>query len=206
MDGKKRLKIASVIVLIVCDYFTQWYLSTSTTVDLYPFFIGHYPLSPSPPVPFGLSFILSPLSLPLLTWLPQCHVTMYLPMIANPDIAKVTRLASLLPIIIHSLLPLNTQSRLTRDRPTPSSIPSHVHTLVLPTTILSRDSSCWYFCISDLVGSPPDLRISLVTLGPSFLGFGHCSDPFRSIRIILRSIWLILDIGDRTFFGDSSYQ
>ena len=48
-----------------------------------------------------------------------------------------------------------------------------------------------------------DIRISL---GPSFFGFGHYSDPFRPIQIILGSIWLIFDIGDMTFFGDTSYH
>ena len=35
-------------------------------------------------------------------------MTVHIPVIADPDIAKVTRLASLLPIVIHSLLPLPT--------------------------------------------------------------------------------------------------
>ena len=61
--------------------------------------------------------------------------------VANPDIAEVMRLASLLPIVIHSLLHLIPQSRLTRDRSTPSGIPSHVRTLVSPAAILSRDST-----------------------------------------------------------------
>ena len=46
--------------------------------------------------------------------------------------------------------------------------------MVSPAAILSRDStSRRYSRISDLVGSPSDLRISLVTLGPSTFGFGH---------------------------------
>ena len=115
-------------------------LSASTTVDLYPFFIGHYPLPFLPQFP--LAFPYSPLSsLPLLTRLPWYQVTVHLSAIANPDIAEVTRLASLLPIVIHSLLPLTTQSRLTRDRPMPTGIPSHVRTLVSPAAILSRDST-----------------------------------------------------------------
>ena len=153
-----------------------------------PFLIWTITPSPSPPVSFGLSFIPPLSSLPLLPQLPQCHVTVHVPVLANPDIAEVTRLASFLPIIVHSLLPLTQpQLRLTCDRPTPTGVPFHVRTLVSPTTILSRDTSIWYSHILDLVGSPPDLRISSVTLGPSF-GFGHCSDPFGSIRIILGSI------------------
>ena len=79
-------------------------LYTSTTVDLYPFFIGHYPFpfSPGSLRPFLYSH---PSSLPLLTRLPQYQVTVHLSVIADPDIAEVTRLASP-PYIIHSLLPL----------------------------------------------------------------------------------------------------
>ena len=152
-----------------------------------PFLIWTTTPSPSPPVSFGLSFIPPLSSLPLLPQLPQCHVTVHVPVLANPDIAEVTRLASLLPMSSTPSSPLITQSRLTRDRSTLSGVPFHVRTLVSPTTILSRDTSIWYSHILDLVGSPPDLRISSVTLGPSF-GFGHCSDPFGSIRIILGSI------------------
>ena len=97
------------------------------------------------PFPFSLSslwpFLHSPpSSLPLLPQLPQCYVTVHVPAIADPNIAEVTKLASLLSIVIHSLLLLYTQLRLTRDRPMPSGVPSHVCTLVSPTTILSRDS------------------------------------------------------------------
>ena len=46
---------------------------------------------------FPLAFVYSPLtSHLLLTWLLQPHVTMHVPAIANPNIAKVMRLASLL--------------------------------------------------------------------------------------------------------------
>ena len=101
----RQSKTRFVIVFVVCDYFTQWYLSASTTVDLYPFFIGHYPFpfSPGSLWPFLYS---PPSSLPLLPQLLRCQVTVHLPVIADPDIAEVTRLASLLPIVIHSLLSL----------------------------------------------------------------------------------------------------
>ena len=71
-------------------------LSSSTTVELYPFFIGHYtlPFSPGSLRPFLYSHTSS---LPLLTRLPRYQVTMHLSKVADPDIAEVTRLASLLP-------------------------------------------------------------------------------------------------------------
>ena len=95
MFGITTQNFGTVIVFVVCDY--TMILYASTTVDLYPFFIGHYTPSPSPPVPFGPSFIPSPLSLPLLTRLPRYQVTVHLSEIADHDIAEVTRLASLLP-------------------------------------------------------------------------------------------------------------
>ena len=91
-------------------------LSSSTTVDLYPFFIGHYTPSPSTPVPFGPSFILTSSSLPLLTRLPRHQVTVHLSEIADPDIAEVTRLASLLPTSSTPSTVSPPQSRLTRDQ------------------------------------------------------------------------------------------
>ena len=57
--------------------------------------------SPSPPVPFGPSFILTPMSLPLLPQLLWCHVTVHVPAIADPDIAEITRLAS--PLLSSSI-------------------------------------------------------------------------------------------------------
>ena len=99
---------------------------------------------------------------------------MHLSAIANPNIAKVMRLASLLPTSSTPSSPSPTQLRLTRDWSMPSGVPSHMRTLVLPTVILSRDSTPrHYSSISDLVGSPSDLWISSVTLGPSTFGFGH---------------------------------
>ena len=96
-----------VIVLVVRDCFIQWYLSTSTTVDLYPSFIGHYPFPLLPRFPLAFPYS-PPSSLPLLPQLPWYQVTMHLSTIADPDIAEVTRLASLLPIVIHSLLRFST--------------------------------------------------------------------------------------------------
>ena len=71
-------------------------LYTSTTVDLYSSLTGHYPFpfSPGSLRPFLCSH---PSSLPLLTRLPRHQVTVHLSEIADPDIAEVTRLASLLP-------------------------------------------------------------------------------------------------------------
>ena len=118
-----------------------WYLSASTMVDPSLPFTGLYPFpfSPSSLQPF---FYSPPTSLPLLPQLPWCHVTVHVPMIADPNIVEVTRLASLLPIIIYSLLPPLYPSRdLHVTRPTLSGIPSHVHTLVLPAAILSWDST-----------------------------------------------------------------
>ena len=79
---------------------------------------------------------------------------------------------------------------------------------VSPAAILSRDSRVKtspsktqtgrYSHISDLVGSPSNLRISSVTLGPSTFGFGH---RIRSLRIYFGSSLdlsdssLILEIG-----------
>ena len=172
-----------VIVLVVCDYFTRWsfmlllqLICTFLYRTLYPF-----PFSPSSLWPFLYSH---PSSLPLLTRLPQYQVTVHLSEIANPNIAEVTRLASLLPTSStpSSPSPTSRDLHVTGPRYSPiDSVPSHVCTLVSPTAILSRDStSRWYSRISDLVGSSSDLRISSVTLGPSFFGFGHCSDPFGS--------------------------
>ena len=118
-----------------------WYLSASTTVDLSLPFTGIYPFpfSPGSLWPFLYS---PPTSLPLLPQLPQCHVTMHVPVIADPDIVEVMRLASLLPIIIHSLLPpLHPSRDLHVTRPTPSGVPSHMCTLVSPAVILSWDST-----------------------------------------------------------------
>ena len=142
------------------------------------------------------------MSLPLLTRLPQYQVTVHLPEIADPNIAEVTRLASILPTSStpSSLSPPSRDLHVTGLRYHPSIVvPSHVHTLVSPAAILSQDStSRWYSSISDLVGSPSDLRISLVTLGPSTFGLGH---QIRSLRIYFGSSLdlsdssLILEIG-----------
>ena len=79
------------------------------------------------------------------------------------------------------------------------SVPSHVRTLVLPAAILSRDSTTRrYSHISDLVGSPSDLRISSVTLGPSPFGFGHRIGSLRiypGSSLDLSDSSLILEIG-----------
>ena len=93
-------------------------LSSSTTVDLYPFFIGHYPFpfSPGSLRPFLYSHLLS---LPLLTRLPWYQVTVHLPEIADPNVTEVMRLAS---------------SLLTSSTPSSSSPPSrdlHVTSLML---------------------------------------------------------------------------
>ena len=70
-----------------------------------PSFKLNITLSLSTLVPFGLcySLLYVPSTLSLTT---LAHMTVYMPTIADPDIAKVTRLASLLPIVIHSLLSL----------------------------------------------------------------------------------------------------
>ena len=66
--------------------------------------------------------------------------------------------------------------------------------MVSPAAILSRDSILGrYSSISDLVGSPSDLWISSVTLGPSTFGFGH---RIGSLRIYLGSS---LDLFDSSF-------
>ena len=70
-------------------------LSSSTTVDLYPFLQDTTP-SPSPPVPFGLSFILTHRPFHSFPRLLRYQVTVHLSEIADPNIAEVTRLASLL--------------------------------------------------------------------------------------------------------------
>ena len=87
----------TVIVFVVCDYFTQW--SFHLLLQLICTFLYRtlHPLSPSPPVSFSPSFYSTPSSLPLLPQLPRYQVTVHLSAIADPDIAKVTRLASLLP-------------------------------------------------------------------------------------------------------------
>ena len=143
-------------------------------------------LSPSPFSPGSLQpFLYSlPSSLPLLTQLPWRHVTMHVPAIADPDIAEVTRLASLLPIIIHSLLPLTaTPSRdLHVTRPTPSGVPSHVCTLVSPTTILSRDSTM----ILSYLGS------SRITTRSSDL-LGNLRTFLLWLRSLLRSLRIYQD-------------
>ena len=144
-----------------------------------------FPFSPSSLQPFLYS---PPTSLPLLPQLPWCHVTMHVPAIADPNIAKVMRLASLLPIIIHSLLSLTTPVE---------AYMWLVYTIRCSLScahpgIACRDTKLKlinrYSHISDLVRSPPDLWISSVTLGPSFFGFGHRTDTFGYIRIILGSI------------------
>ena len=118
-------------------------LYASTTVDLYPFFIGHYPFpfSPGSLRPFLCSL---PSSLPLLTRLPRYQVTVHLSEIADPDIAEVMRLASLLPMSStpSSPSPPSRDLHVTGLRYRPiDSVPSHVRTLVSPTAILSRDST-----------------------------------------------------------------
>ena len=126
---------------------------------------------------------------------------MHLSEIADPDIAEVTRLASLLPTSSTPSSSSTTQSRLTRDQADDtvlSSVLYHVHTLVSPAAILSRDSTRRYSSISDLVGSPSDLRISLVTLGPSTFDFSHRIGSLRiyyGSSLDLSDSSLILEIG-----------
>ena len=127
---------------------------------------------------------------------------MHLSEIADPNIAEVTRLASLLPT---SSTP-SSPSPPSRDLHVTGlhyssidSVPLHVRTLVSPAMILSRDStSSRYSRISDLVGSPSDLRISSVTLGPSTFGFGHRIGSLRiyfGSSLDLSDSSLILEIG-----------
>ena len=116
-------------------------LYTSTTVDLYPFFIGHCTLPLLPWFPSAL-----PLFSPIVpsTPYPTTPVSGDRAPIrdSRPRHSQGHEACLSPPYVIHSLLSLsNTQSRLTRDWPTPSGIPSHVRTLVSPTAILSRDST-----------------------------------------------------------------
>ena len=76
-----------------------------------------------------------------------------------------------------------------------------MHPLVSPATILSQDSTRRYSCISDLVGSPSDLRISSVTLGPSTFGFSHW---IGSLRIYFRSSLDLSDSSSILEIGHSS--
>ena len=74
------------------------------------------------------------------------------------------------------------------------SVPFHVRTLVSPAAILSRDSTTRrYSRISDLVGSPSDLRISSVTFGLSTFDFGH--RIYFGSSLDLSDSSLILEIG-----------
>ena len=77
------------------------------------------------------------MSLPLLPQLPQCLVTVHLTEIANPDIAKVMRLAS--PLLLSSTpSSLSTPCQdLHVTSPYTLGIPLHMRTLVSPTMILS---------------------------------------------------------------------
>ena len=118
-------------------------LYTSTTVDLYLSYrtLHPFPFSPGSLRPFLYSH---PSSLPLLTRLPWYQVTVHLSEIADPDIAKVTRLASLLPMSStpSSLYSTSRDLHVTSLRYSPiDSVPSHVRTLVSPAAILSRDST-----------------------------------------------------------------
>ena len=175
-------------------------LYTSTTVDLYLFFIGHYP------------FLFYPGSLrPFLYSSPIVPSTPYPTTPVSGDRASIrdsrTRHSRgheaclSPPYVIHSFLLLTPQSRLTRDQASLSSSIASLSRayLVSPAAILSRDSTPRrYSRISDLVGSPSDLWISSVTLGPSTFGFGH---RIGSLRIYLGSSLdlsdssLILEIG-----------
>ena len=74
----------------------------------------HLPLLPR--FPSALSFIPFLLSLQLLPRLPRYQVTVHLSKIADPNIAEVTRLASLLPTSSTPSFSSPTQSRLTRDQ------------------------------------------------------------------------------------------
>ena len=86
-------------------------------------------------------------------------------------------------------------------RPTiPSSVASLSRALVVSlAAILSRDQETGrYSSISDLVGSPSDLRISSVTFGPSTFGFGHRIGSHRiyfGSSLDLSDSSLILEIG-----------
>ena len=88
------------------------------------------------------------------------------------------------------------QSRLTRDQAHDT-----VHGSVSITCtcgIARRDTKSRlktgrYSSISDLVGSPSDLRISSVTFGPSTLGFGH--RIYFGSSLDLSDSSLILEIG-----------
>ena len=191
---------------VVCDYFTH-----DSSFPFYPgwpsltfyWTITPFPFYPGSIWPFLLFYIPVP-STPSLTTLTThdrvCTCN------SQPQHSQGYEACLSPSIVIHSLFPLQPQSRLTCDWLTPSGIPSHMCTLVSPTVILSWDSTDRYSHITDLVGSPPDLQISLVTLGPSFLGFSHCLDPFVLPWIIFGSIWLIPDIGDRIFLRDTSYR
>ena len=87
-----------------------------------------------------------------------------MPVIADPNIAEVMRLASLLSIVIHSLLPLPTQSRLICDQAYAIRFSlSRARPNITHCDTKSR-LTYQYSRISDLVGSPPDLWISLVNL------------------------------------------
>ena len=79
--------------------------------------------------------------------------------------------------LCHPLLPPPHPSRdlyMTRPQLSSSIASLSCAHLVSPAAILSQDSTIRRCSrISDLVGSPSDLRISSVTFGPSTLGFGH---------------------------------
>ena len=92
-------------------------LYTSTTVDLYPFFIGHYPFPfyPGSLQPFLYSHPIVP-STPY----PTTPVSGDRAPIrdSRPRHSRGHEACLSPPYVIHSLLPLTTQSRLTRDRST----------------------------------------------------------------------------------------
>ena len=166
-----------------------------------PFLHRTLPLSPFYPSSLWPFLYSTPSSLPLLTRLPWYQVTVHLSEIADPDIAKVTRLAS--SSLHHPLPPPSPppQLRLIRDQSSCRPIDVLPYTCtpgIARRNTKSRLNTRRYSRISDLVRSPFDLRISLVTLGPSTFGFGH---QIGSLRIYFRSSLdlsdssLILEIG-----------
>ena len=135
---------------------------------------------------------------------------MHLSEIADPDIAEVTRLASLLTTSSTPSSLSSPQSRLTRDQAHDTvhgSVSITCTCGIACSDTKSRlksqddhalDSPRRYSCISDLVGSPSDLRISSVTVGPSTFGFGHRIGSLRiyfGSSLDLSDSSLILEIG-----------
>ena len=170
-----------------------------------PFFIGHYPLPLLPRFPSALPLFYPYHPFHSFPWLSQHHVTMHIPTIADPDIAEVTRLASSLLSSSTPSYPLTTpvETYMWLAYAIRHSL-SHVHSGITHCDTKLRLNSLilLYLGSSQITTQSSDLLSNLRT----FLGFSHGLDPFGSIRIILGSIWLIFDIGDRTFFRDSLYQ